>query len=59
MRGTLRELHQHLMHRQAETGRLDAVRRTYQHLVRSLAEINARAGVSTTDLLRQLTAGQP
>jgi DNA-binding SARP family transcriptional activator len=35
------ELHQHLMCRQATVGRYDAVRRTYQHLERCLAGIDA------------------
>jgi DNA-binding SARP family transcriptional activator len=49
------QLHQRVMTRQAELGRLDAVRRTYQHLERRLAGIDAQPDQATCDLLRQLT----
>jgi DNA-binding SARP family transcriptional activator len=49
------ELHQRVMTRQGELGRIDAVRRTYQHLERRLAGIDAQPDQATCDLLRQLT----
>jgi DNA-binding SARP family transcriptional activator len=53
------ELHQHLMGRQASLGRIDAVRRTYQHLERRLAGIGVAPHAATRELLRQLVTAQP
>jgi DNA-binding SARP family transcriptional activator len=53
------ELHQHLMSRQASLGRHDAVRRTYRHLERRLAGIDARPDLSSQALADRLREPDP
>ena len=53
------ELHRHVMTRQAELGRLDAVRRTWQRLEISLAAIGETPAQDTRVLADRLTAGVP